>query len=71
MNADVHLMVVDPQQLLFRGKSPQHMSSSKVHKGYRASTTVQKGMYYLLANKIGSIFQNGSDVPFEDCVECV
>lgn len=27
VNADVQLMVVDPQKLLFRGKSPQHMSS--------------------------------------------
>ena len=42
-------MVVDPQKLLFRGKAPQHLSSSKVHKGYRAGTTVQKAMYYLLA----------------------
>ena len=59
-------MVVDPQKLLWRGKAPQHLSSSKVHKGYRAGTTVQKAMYYLLADKIGSIFQNGSAKPFQD-----
>ena len=66
VNAEVSLMVVDPQKLLFRGKAPQHLSSSKVHKGYRAGTTVQKAMYYLLADKIGSIFQNGSAKPFQD-----
>ena len=66
VNAEVSLMVVDPQKLLFRGKAPQHLSPSKVHKGYRAGTTVQKAMYYLLADKIGSIFQNGSAKPFQD-----
>ena len=65
VNAEVSRMV-DPQKLLFRGKAPQHLSSSKVHKGYRAGTTVQKAMYYLLADKIGSIFQNGSAKPFQD-----
>ena len=59
-------MIVDPQKLLYRGKSPQHMSSSKVHKGYRAGTAVQKAMYYLLADKIGSVFQQGSAIPFQD-----
>ena len=67
VNSEVNLMVVDPQKLLFRGKAPQHLSSSKVHKGYRAGTTVQKAMYYLLADKIGSIFQRGSAKPFQDC----
>ena len=69
VNAEVQLMVVDPVKLLFRGKGPQHMSSSKVHKGYRAGSTVQKAMYYLLCDKIGSIFQQGSATPFQDsCV---
>ena len=67
VNAEVNLMVVDPQKLSFRGKAPQHLSSSKVHKGYRAGTTVQKAMYYLLADKVGSIFQHGNAKPFQDC----
>ena len=66
VNAEVQLMVVDPQKLLFRGKAPQHLSSSRVHKGFRAGTTVQKAMYYLLADKIGTIFQKASSTPFED-----
>ena len=66
VNAEVQLMVADPQKLLFQGKGPQHMSSSKVHRGFRATGAVQKSMYYLLCNKIGSIFQSGNATPFED-----
>ena len=69
VNGDVQLMVVDPQKLLFRDRGPQHMSKSKVHKGFRAGSAVQKVMHYLLCDKIGGIFQKGSLMPFQDpCV---
>ena len=63
VNGTVEMMVIDPQKLVFRGKPPQHLGSSKVNRGARAGSCVQKALYYLLSDKLGASFSMATRSP--------
>ena len=61
-------MTLDPADLVFNDTKPQYLS---LMKGGRRGAGFNGGvgaMYYLLSNKRGGIFKQGSHTPFEDVV---
>ena len=56
---------VQTSTLLWNGHPP-HVSLMQVKRRRTVSDCVVGGMYYVLANKVGSLFRAGSDVLFQD-----
>ena len=61
-------MTVDPADLVFNDTKPQYLSLMRGGRRGAGFTGGVGAMYYLLSDKRGGIFKQGSHTPFEDAL---